>query len=163
MARKIDFCNFLYLIRLFVIPLFFILDLIYFSMAFLVRFCFVVLLVLLQIVAPLIHAHKNDRIDLASSFHLPEFEQVDALLDNSSMIIAPSFHEGEIVTVSAGVKENHRRFLSNENLQVLVISFFLFIFTALKRTPHRLFTQTESIKIFHFFNSIAPRAPPYFA
>jgi len=128
-----------------------------------IRFCFVILLVLLQLVAPLIHAHKNDKADSGESFHLPEFEQVDALLKKSSIMIAPSFHEGEIVTVSSGVKENHRRFLSSDNLQVFVILSFLLIFAAPQRTQRRFFVQTEPIKPFHFFNSVAPRAPPYFA
>ncbi len=48
-------------------------------MSFFIRFSFVVFLVLLQLVAPLIHAHKNEQFSIGSSFHLPEFEQVNAI------------------------------------------------------------------------------------
>jgi hypothetical protein len=131
-------------------------------MANFIRLGFVVFLVLLQLVAPLIHAHKNENFSVASSFHLPEFEQVNALLDNHSTMIAPSFHEGEMVTVSAGVKENQRRFLSDDTLHVFIALTFVLLFAALQKMLHS-FVQTEPIKRWRHFNLAAPRAPPVFS
>jgi hypothetical protein len=132
-------------------------------MANFIRLGFVVFLVLLQLVAPLIHAHKNENFSVASSFHLPEFEQVNALFDNHSTMIAPSFHEGEMVTVSAGVKENQRRFLSDDTLHVFIAFAFVLLFAALQEMLRSFVVQTEPIKSGRHFNFAAPRAPPVFS
>lgn len=126
-----------------------------------IRLVFVVLLVLLQLVAPLIHAHKNDKCSDGTSFHLPEFEQVNALLEQGSNMLAPSFHEGEIITVTAGVKENQRRFLFIDSPTVF-IGFCLLIVCMLQHIAQRFFVQTEPIKRSLFFNQALPRAPPFF-
>lgn len=127
-----------------------------------IRFCFVVLLVLLQLVAPLIHAHKNDKFSVGSSFHLPEFEQVNALLEHTSAMISPSFHEGEMVTVSAGVKENQRRFSSDDNLPIFIAFAFVLLFAALQEMLRPFVVQTEPIKRRRYLNLASPRAPPVF-
>lgn len=129
----------------------------------LVRFCFVILLVLLQLVAPLIHAHKNEQFSVGSSFHLPEFEQVNALLKHDLSMIAPSFHEGEMVTVSAGIKENQRRFSSDDNLLIFIAFSFVLLFVALQKILHCFIGITEPIKRCRFCNSAVPRAPPFFS
>jgi hypothetical protein len=131
-------------------------------MAALIRFCFVTLLVMLQLVAPLIHAHKNENFSVASSFHLPEFEQVNALLDSHSTMITPSFHEGEMVTVSAGVKENQRRFSSDDTLHIFIALAFVLLFAALQEMLRPFVSQTEPIKRRRYFNFASPRAPPVF-
>lgn len=126
-----------------------------------IRFCFVTLLVLLQLVAPLIHAHKNEKVETASSFHLPEFEQVSALLDkDASVMIAPTFHEGEIVTISSGVKENQRRCLFANDSAIFIFSFiFFFVFNEVVLCL--FIVKTEPIKKLHFFSSTHQRAPPF--
>lgn len=127
-----------------------------------IRFCSVIFLVLLQLVAPLIHAHKNENFSVGTSFHLPEFEQVNALLDNHSSMIAPSFHEGEMVTVSSGVKENQRRFLSDDTLHIFIIFTFVLLFAALQEMLRPFIVQTEPIKRRRYFNFASTRAPPIF-
>ncbi len=127
-----------------------------------VRVFLVCFLVLLQLVAPLIHAHKNDQTNLGISlFHLPEFEQVNTLLDKNASMIAPSTHEGEIVTVSSGVRENQRRFLSQDNSSFLILfSFFFFVyFKCVAVLP--FISKIEPIKILRFFNLSQQRAPPF--
>lgn len=131
-------------------------------MSFSIRFFFVTLLVMLQLAAPLIHAHKNDDFNGGSSFHLPEFEQVNTLLDNNSVMIAPSFHEGEIITVSSGVKENQRRFLPDDDLYTAIVLSFLLIFAIFKKIRLPFSVQTEPIQRLRFFNLAFPRAPPFF-
>jgi hypothetical protein len=130
-------------------------------MLYFLRFGFVVLLLLLQLVAPLIHAHKNEQFSIGSSFHLPEFEQVNALLDNGSNMIAPSFHEGEMVTVSVGVKETQRRY-SSDDLHVAIVLSFVLIFAIFKKIQLPFSVQTEPIQRLRFFNLAFPRAPPFF-
>lgn len=127
----------------------------------LVRLSFVVFLVLLQLLAPLIHAHKNEQFSVGSSFHLPEFEQVNALLEHNSVMITASFHEGEMVTVSAGVKENQRRFLSKDKLYIFIAFSFLLLFAALQGIL-RPVVEIEPVKRKRFFNLACPRAPPFF-
>jgi hypothetical protein len=128
-----------------------------------IRFCFMILLVLLQLVAPLIHAHKNDKFSVGSSFHLPEFEQVNALLEkNTSAMVALTFHEGEMVTVSSGVKENQRRFSSDDNLPIFIAFAFVLLFAALQEMLRPFIVQTEPIKRRRYFNLASPRAPPVF-
>lgn len=131
------------------------------TMMFIFRFCFVVFLIMLQLVAPLIHAHKNEQFNVASSFHLPEFEQVNALLEKNSLMIAPSFHEGEIVTVSSGVKETQRQFL-DDDLQTVILFSFLLIFGVFKARQLPFSIQTKLIQPIRFFNLAFPRAPPVF-
>jgi hypothetical protein len=127
-----------------------------------VRFSSIIFLMLLQLAAPLIHAHINDKTNLGSSFHLPDFEQINALLEKGPVIIAPSFHEGEIITVSAGVKENQRRFLSNDNCYNFIAFSFVFPFSALQEIRRASVVQTDPIKRSRFFNLASPRAPPFF-
>lgn len=127
-----------------------------------VRFCFVVLLVMLQLIAPLIHAHKNDNFTIGASFHLPEFEQVNALLDDGSNMTAPSFREGEMVTVSNGIKDTQRRFLSiDKDDAKLFIGFCLLIVFIFQQTAQRFSIQIAPIKRCRFFNTASPRAPPF--
>ena len=133
-------------------------------MSSLIRFSFVVFLVMLQLVAPLIHAHKNEKGEVASSFHLPEFEQVNALLEkNSNLMIAPSFHEGEIVTISSGVKENQRRFSSEDEFHIFTLFSFLLFFVTYQTAYRTFFIEVEPLQKLRFFNLTSPRAPPFFS
>ncbi len=129
-------------------------------MSSLIRFSFVVFLVLLQLVAPLIHAHKNDKMNIGISFHLPEFEQVNALLDNGSNMIAPSFHEGEIVTTATG-NRNKKENLLDFNLAILVVALFLVIFWQCQ-IKNAFDKKYEPIRFLYFLNSNFARAPPLF-
>lgn len=133
-----------------------------FIMSFLIRFYFVIFLVMLQLVAPLIHAHKNDDFSGGSSFHLPEFEQVDALLDDGANMIAPSFREGEMVTISVGVKGNPCRFSFDGNLHLFIAFSFVLLFAALQEMRRSFVVQTEPIRRVRLFNLASPRAPPFF-
>ncbi|MDD5228222.1 MAG: hypothetical protein PHD53_05430 [Methylococcales bacterium] len=126
------------------------------------RLVFVVLLVLLQLVAPLIHAHKNEQFSVGSSFHLPEFEQVNALLDNGSNMIAPSLHEGEMVTMSVGVKETQRCFLSDDDLHTAIVLSFLLLFAIFEKAQLPFSVQIKPIRQVRLFNLAFPRAPPFF-
>jgi hypothetical protein len=52
------------------------------------------LLVLLQFAAPLIHAHTNNVAHFGASVHLPEFEQVNASPKHAPGFLAPSSQNG---------------------------------------------------------------------
>lgn len=128
----------------------------------LVRFCFVTFLVLLQLAAPLIHAHKNEQFNVGYSFHLPEFEQVNSLLEHNATMISSSYHEGEMVTVSAGVKENQRRHLpSEDNLRFFIIFSLIYPLLVVRGCLHSFFVQAEPVKRFLFLSLGIPRAPPF--
>jgi hypothetical protein len=131
-------------------------------MMLIIRFCLIVLLVVLQLAAPLVHAHRNANAELGTSLHLPQFEQIDTALQGNSSFIAPHFQEGEMVTVSAGIKHEQRRFLlSNDFTAFTVLTFF--IIAVLQKAMYCFFIKTEPIKTFPFFHLVAPRAPPYFS
>lgn len=122
---------------------------------------FSVFLMVLQLLTPLIHAHKNDSSNLVNSFHLPEFEQINQPLENRSAIIVPTTRNDQVVTVSMGIKNNKRRFLFDD-----VVDFFLalsfIIQTAISISFIAFFIDLEPIQI-KLFNLVLPRAPPYFA
>lgn len=119
------------------------------------RFGLSVFLVLLQLAAPLIHAHKNENNTSASLFHLPEFEQIN---ENNSMMFVPAVQNDQVVTVSAGIKNNKRRFVAEDTFSFVIILWFFSIVT-----PPRLiltfFIKTEPITRY-VFNLASPRAPP---
>lgn len=120
------------------------------------RFGLAIFLMLLQLASPLIHAHKNDSFE--NAFHLPEFEQISQLSEKKLLLFVPATHNDEVVTIGAGIKNDKRRFLADETLNVF-ITFPFFIATILRYLTGQFFAKTELIKL-HFFNLAAPRAPP---
>jgi hypothetical protein len=126
-----------------------------------IRSSLIFLLVLLQLAAPLIHAHTNAARQFGTLFHLPEFEQINTLAQEGSSLVMPTFQEGEMVTVSAGIKHGQKRLLLNNDFNAFVV-LSLFIVAVLQETIYCFFIKTEPIKTFYSFNLAAPRAPPYF-
>jgi len=118
-----------------------------------------IFLMVLQLLAPLIHAHKNEN-NLVSSFHLPEFEQINQIAKNNSVMLVSATQNDQVVTVSTGLKNNKRRFLFDD-----VIDFFLALSFLIQNTAFvrfiPFFITTEPIKI-RAFNLALPRAPPSF-
>ncbi len=122
------------------------------------RFWISVSLMLLQLAAPLIHAHKNE--NFGTSFHLPEFENIEKLLEKSTMYFAPVTQGDQIVTLSAGMKNNKRRILLGNDFRLFIMSPLL-ILSWLQNSIINCFVKIESIKLFCFSNFNAPpRAPP---
>jgi hypothetical protein len=126
-----------------------------------IRLFLIFTLMLLQFAAPLLHAHKNSAANFGISIHLPEFEQVNTLLKHAPELAAPTNHDGEIIAVSAGIKNETLQLLQTENtLFVLLVSVFLL--ANIKRSSLCYSSKTEPIPDGHFFNSALPRAPPFF-
>ncbi len=119
------------------------------------------LLVLLQLAAPLIHAHKNSEANWGMSVHLPEFEQVNTLLKHAPEFIAQTHHDGEIVAMSTGIKNDAVQLLQTENT-VFMLLISLFLMAKVTQKPCDFSFQTEPISNSYFFNLILPRAPPRF-
>jgi hypothetical protein len=125
-----------------------------------IRAFLIFLLVLLQFVAPLIHAHKNNVANLGVSVHLPEFEHVNSLLKHAPQFVAQTNHDGEIVAISTGIKNETLQILQTENtIFMLLVGLFLMVNVA--RKPCNFLFQTEPILDSHFFNFALPRAPPF--
>ncbi len=126
-----------------------------------IRLFLIFLLVLLQCAAPLIHAHTKSVAYLGASVHLPEFEQVNSLLKHAPQFIAQTNHEGEIVAISAGIKNKKNQFLQAENT---IFSLFVsvFVITKIQQSLTCFSLQTELIPKRLFFNLASPRAPPFF-
>lgn len=117
-----------------------------------------VVLMVLQLLAPLIHAHKNET-NLTTSFHLPEFEQINSLSKNDLAVFVSATTNDQVVTVSAGMKNNKRRF-SLDN----AIDFFLTLsFIILNITLACLVAVFSCLGLIRTrgFNLALPRAPPY--
>ncbi len=114
---------------------------------------------LLQLAAPLIHAHKNE--NFGASFHLPEFEQISLLFEKSALSFVPAAQGDQIVTVSAGMKNNKRRVWLGNDFRILILS-PLMIFGGFQRPIIHFFVEIERINLFRFLNLNAPpRAPPF--
>ncbi len=121
----------------------------------------ILLLVLLQFAAPLIHAHTNSVAHFGASVHLPEFEQVNASPKHAPEFIASNFQNDNMVSMSSGIKNKIAQFSHTENtLFVLLLSFIFLV--KVQRQPRCFSLKTEPIPPTYFFNLAAPRAPPFF-
>jgi hypothetical protein len=123
-----------------------------------VHFGLVIFLMLLQVASPLIHAHKNGS-DFDGVFHLPEFEQINALLDKNTPVFVAATQNDEIVTIDAAIK-NKPQILKSEPLNSFVLT--LFFITVTRNSLRQLFNTIAPQTHFRFFNLSAPRAPPVF-
>lgn len=124
------------------------------------RYGLSIFLVCLQLIAPLIHAHKNE--NFTHTFHLPEFEQIDWQFEKNSTFFAPITQNDQIVTVSAGMKNNKRRILSVDDFKTLLI-LPLILFSLSQCRKIVFFSKAKPINFFRFLNLNAPpRAPPFF-
>lgn len=121
----------------------------------------ILLLVLLQFAAPLLHAHKNNIVNFGASIHLPEFEQVNKLLKHSPELIAPTNHDEEIVAISMGMKNDISVF-SQDDTSIFILLLSLFLMAKVQRKQPCFAFQTELIPNSYFFNLASPRAPPIF-
>jgi hypothetical protein len=119
-------------------------------------------LVLLQLVAPLIHAHKNDKFESSKTaifhLHLPDLEQINTVLENGAMMTTISIHEGEVVTVSTGKQEERKRQLLDDLKTIVIIS--LLFTTLFKPVIHKIIVRRKPLHPSRFFNLASPRAPP---
>jgi hypothetical protein len=122
------------------------------------RFWISVSLMLLQLAAPLIHAHKNGS-DFDGVFHLPEFEQINVLLDQNMSFFVATTQNDEIVTVGTAIKTKFQ-ILKNEPLNSFVLT--LFFITLTRNSLRQFLNQIAPQTNFRFFNLSAPRAPPVF-
>ena len=104
---------------------------------------------------------KNSGANLGVSIHLPEFEQVNTLLKHTPEFTSQTHHDGEIVAVSIGIKNDPFQTLHTDNT-VFILLISLFLIVAMTRKPCGFLLQTEPIPNSHFFNLIFPRAPPSF-
>ena len=123
------------------------------------RHFLVILLVVLQFAAPLIHAHKNNATNFSASIHLPEFEQVNAFLKHAPEFIAPTNHDEGVIAVSTGIK-NEPQSLSQMENTIFVLLLSVFLLAKVEREPSNFSLQTEPIPDTPFFNLASPRAPP---
>jgi hypothetical protein len=122
------------------------------------RFWLSILLMLLQLAAPLIHAHKNGS-DFDGVFHLPEFEQINLLLDQNTSFFVATTQNDEIVTVGTAIKVKFQT-LKNEPLNSFVLT--LFFITVTRNSLRQLLNQIAPPTDVRFFQLSAPRAPPVF-
>jgi hypothetical protein len=130
-------------------------------MILLTRLYLIVLLMLLQLVAPLIHAHTNSVAHFSASVHLPEFEQVNASPKHAPEFLASNVQNDDMIAMSSGIKNKAAPLLQSENtIFVLLISVFFMVKN--QRQPRGFLAKTEPIPHPYFFNLSAPRAPPFF-
>jgi hypothetical protein len=126
-----------------------------------IRATLVFLLMLLQLAAPLIHAHTNNVTHFGVSVHLPEFEEVNALPKHAPEFVVFSSQNDDMVTMSSGIKNKAAQIFQTENtIFVLLLSLF---FMVKKSESLCCFSfKTEPILRPFFLNFTAPRAPPFF-
>ena len=121
----------------------------------------ILLLVLLQFAAPLIHAHTNSVAHFSASVHLPEFEQVNASPKHAPEFLAPSVQNDNMIAMSSGLKNEIAQFSQTENTIFVLLIGVIFL-AKIQRQPRGFSAKTEPIPHSYFFNLAAPRAPPFF-
>ena len=128
-------------------------------MILLIRLPIILLLTLLQFAAPLIHAHTFHSNYFESSIHLPEFEQVDSLRQQSPSISNAILQSSNMVVMSIGIKNelNKHQFTTKNSLYAL---FFMLIIINRRILIRCFFNQTEPISSKLLLTIFAPRAPP---
>ncbi len=131
------------------------------TMILVTRLYLISLLILLQFVAPLIHAHMDNMTHFNSSLHLPEFEQVNMIFKHAPEFVAPTNHDEAIIAVSAGIKDKQPQVLQIEQI-VFVLWLSVFLLTKIQCPQCRFPLKTEPIPDSHFLNLVSPRAPPFF-
>lgn len=116
-----------------------------------------IFLMVLQLLAPLIHAHKNET-NLTALFHLPEFEQINLLPKNEGVIFVSATSHDQVVTIGAGMKNNKRRFSLNDAIDFFLrLSFIIFNSAFVCLVAFLICSVPVKIRS---FNLALPRAPP---
>ena len=130
-------------------------------MILLIRLPIILLLTLLQFAAPLIHAHTFHNDCFESSIHLPEFEQVDSLRQQSPSISNAILQSSNMVVISIGIKNelNKHQFTTENSLCAL---FFMLIIINRRILIRCFFSQIEAILSKLLLAIFSPRAPPSF-
>ena len=126
-----------------------------------IRAILVFLLMLLQLAAPLIHAHTNNVAHFGASVHLHEFEAVNALSKHAPEFVAPNAENTEIVAMSSGIKNETSQLFQTENT-IFILFLSLFFLVKKSESPRCFSFNTEPIERPFFLHSAAPRAPPFF-
>lgn len=120
---------------------------------------FTVVLMLLQFVAPLIHAHSNSAKEFVSIWHIPEFEQIDSFaLSKSKLTSVDNYGMDVIVTVSAGVKSKVKPYYEKGDSHFALL---YFLSLCLVCYINRLVQPNNPCVVVskkYFFHSV--RAPP---
>lgn len=126
-----------------------------------IRLYLICVLMLLQLVAPLIHAHTDSVAHLGSSLHLPEFEQIN-VLQHAPEFVALTNHDDNMVVISAGIKNETKKWQLNDDLNFVILLIGVLFIIELQLLIRCFALQTEPILHTHFLNFSVPRAPPFF-
>lgn len=130
-------------------------------MILLTRLYLIILLVLLQFAAPLIHAHAKSVAHFGASVHLPEFEQINISPKHAAEFLAQTHHAEGLITLSCGIQNELTPFIQTENTVFILLLSLVFV-TKRQCQPFCVSRQTEPILRPFFLNFTAPRAPPFF-
>lgn len=129
------------------------------------RNSFISLLVLLQLVLPLLHAHSGiDNSPHGIHLHNPDLVSIVGNTFNHPIVqsadkLIPS--EGIIVVASTGVR--HKAALSDNVQDVFLFKEDALKFTALIVPNSNIFPQTSGVYSCLCWNSNSPRAPPAYS
>ncbi|MFI3137670.1 MAG: hypothetical protein QX197_12920 [Methylococcaceae bacterium] len=127
----------------------------------LLRQCLITFLVLLQLFAPLVHAHVNNQFS-SDGLHLPGLEFHNAVYDASALQALPCFSNANnlIVSIDTGVRnKNKNNHSNNDNGDYIYSPVFTFN-VAITATDINFSPQKTLIVNTLFAPPYAPRAPP---
>jgi hypothetical protein len=127
----------------------------------------VIFLALLQLVAPLVHAHAGERIQTSESgiakLHIPGLETYAEAKDQlQTGTTSHSYNvEGFIISVDAGIKHKPVKLISEpaDNNYALLLETLVFE-PALSRIDNNLSPEVPFYPSGHLITSHSPRAPP---
>ena len=119
----------------------------------------IVILALLQLVAPLVHAHADEKHS-SQEIHLPGLEHFDVTPDSSTYhaTTQPAYKTYSIISVGTGIK--HKKvFTNNASLFYLPVKNFCFT-TVNKQTLFLLLPQKQTLPAIAQYTLLPTRAPP---
>lgn len=121
----------------------------------------VIFLALLQLIAPLVHAHASEKSSIAG-LHVPGLEGYAADHD-ALMFEAASYYagaEGIIVGIDAGIKQNHAKPLADPDNSYYLPQQTVVFKTTLSPFDNNFSPQSPPFVAQLFSPSHSPRAPP---
>jgi hypothetical protein len=126
-----------------------------------IRQSFIIVLVLLQLFAPLVHAHTGSS-NYNEGLHVPGLELYRANQDAtvSQNVNVDLDAEGMLVVVDAGIKNPQAKFVESVNINFALLPPEQLRISALPKSDCNFSPQSQSFSFRKFPATRSPRAPP---
>ncbi len=126
-----------------------------------IRQSFIIVLAMLQLFAPLVHAHTGNN-NFNQGLHIPGLELYRANQDAafSQLVNADSDSEGLLVVVDAGIKNLQDKFVESTNHSFALLPPDQLQLSALPESDSTIPSKRQSLSFRRLPTTHSPRAPP---